>query len=744
MALKIRRSFRRTFIKVAAIFLAVFAVVTACLYIWFVNNSKELLIELVKERSAGKLKIELSDVDLDIFSNEVKIHKAVIISANNVNAPITYRVSFRKITLHTNSIWSLLIKRGVEIRQIKLYDPAIEVLNWQKENDSARKNNLSLGTELGKLYNSIQDAIATLKTHSIFIINAKLTLVNKTDAGSSPVIFSNIYFTLKKLNRHKGPKDSYLDSNNVIFSSSNQDITFTDGIHKLLFKKLVLQQGRSIILDSCTIIALPTRAMGNSYNIQFKRLALIGVDFDTLYKTNLIKADSVYCENPVSNINLISSLRDKNAPSKGLPDLEKIIKEFSGNLDLGFVGVKNADIHVNITGRQGRSNVNSGKGNFQMQNLRINPDSSQPITIKSFDMLIKGYLLYNADSSCNYSFDSIRFANNKLLLNNFSLHTASGIHTIRNYRDYSMPYFELLNLDWPELIFKQNLKATEAVLHDPTINFIKSTKISSLKKSLIFNSRHTFDDFMEIERLKIINGKINIEWGSNNFLKLQGLNVSLLPNDLKSYTDIKLQTNVESLFFSSGYFKMGNVNARLENVLFNANDQVHAEEVFINSSPGIDSKINDVSIKNIFTEPGGNIVIDGLAWQQGDILVSAAGHTESKKKPTSFLLKNIWGKQTHVKFISKGNEGKALVEDVQIASLVKNDSGQILLTGFKLKGKEINFFNSFTKINSENFSLSDNSQEFSKVTLRRINKSGEIDIATPYTTSRNLYQFFFC
>ena len=327
----------------------------ACLYIWFVNNSKELLIELVKERSAGKLKIELSDVDLDIFSNEVKIHKAVIISANNVNAPITYRVSFRKITLHTNSIWSLFIKRGVEIRQIKLYDPAIEVLNWQKENDSARKNNLSLGTELGKLYNSIQDAIATLKTHSIFIINAKLTLVNKTDTGSSPVIFSNIYFTLKKLNRHKGPKDSYLDSNNVIFSSSNQDITFTDGIHKLLFKKLVLQRGRSIILDSCTIIALPTRAMGNSYNIQFKRLALIGVDFDTLYKTNLIKADSVYCENPVSNINLISSLRDKNAPcSKGLPDLEKIIKEFSGNLDLGFVGVKNADIHVNITGTTGK------------------------------------------------------------------------------------------------------------------------------------------------------------------------------------------------------------------------------------------------------------------------------------------------------------------------------------------------------------------------------------------------------
>ena len=100
----------------------------------------------------------------------------------------------------------------------------------------------------------------------------------------------------------------YLDNNNIIFSSSNQDISLTDGIHKLQFKKLVVQQARSIILDSCTIIALPTQTSGNSYNIHFKRLALIGVDFDTLYKTNLIKADSVYCENPVSNINLNSNL----------------------------------------------------------------------------------------------------------------------------------------------------------------------------------------------------------------------------------------------------------------------------------------------------------------------------------------------------------------------------------------------------------------------------------------------------
>ena len=40
---------------------------------------------------------------------------------------------------------------------------------------------------------------------------------------------------------------------------------------------------------------------------------------------------------------------------------------------------------------------------------------------------------------------------------------------------------------------------------------------------------------MEIGRLKIINGKINIKWGNYNFLKLQGFNLSILPNNFKSY-----------------------------------------------------------------------------------------------------------------------------------------------------------------------------------------------------------------
>ena len=83
----------------------------------------------------------------------------------------------------------VLVIKELLNRQIKLYDPAIEVFNLHKDSASSSNNNLSLGMELGKLYNSIEDAIVALNTHSISIINAKLILVIKPTPAKGRLFF---------------------------------------------------------------------------------------------------------------------------------------------------------------------------------------------------------------------------------------------------------------------------------------------------------------------------------------------------------------------------------------------------------------------------------------------------------------------------------------------------------------------------------------------------------------------------
>ena len=111
-------------------------------------------------------------------------------------------------------------------------------------------------------------------------------------------------------------------------------------------------------------------------------MVLTGVDFVALSTKNVIKADTVYCENPFFDFNLHRS--DAVVKKSETPDPDKIIRELTGNLNLGYVGVKNAGIHFDIYGKTKRSFFNSYKDNFEMEGFRINPNSAQPVTLKAF------------------------------------------------------------------------------------------------------------------------------------------------------------------------------------------------------------------------------------------------------------------------------------------------------------------------------------------------------------------------
>ena len=178
MTTKSRRPFRKKFIRVAIILFTVFILALSAGYIWFVHNSKSILIQLFNERSGGRLKLKLAEATFDFINSDVNIREANITSTDRDNGPNRYQVSFRKIKLHTNSIWSLLFRRSLEIKEIKAYDPVINVYNNHPKNNTDSTNQLSIGAELGKIYNSIEEGISALHTHSIYVINATLILNN--------------------------------------------------------------------------------------------------------------------------------------------------------------------------------------------------------------------------------------------------------------------------------------------------------------------------------------------------------------------------------------------------------------------------------------------------------------------------------------------------------------------------------------------------------------------------------------
>src|SRR5215213_2144052 len=374
------KSRRRKLIKVSLITLGVCALVVLGLHIWFVNNARNLIKNIVYERSHGKLKLELSHISFDFFSNKLQVREASLVSTDSITQATTYRIAFRKLTLKTGSFWSLLFHNKLLLDSIKLHDPDIVVTQWRKDTTSAiAKDELSISQEMGKLYNSLLDGLDAFGIRRIVINNAKLSLVNKMKPATEPVTISNIYFNLVRTARGKVKRDEFIDNEQTVdLETTHQDVALPGGRHRLAFKSFNLHLfNKRIELDSCTVTAIAKDSLKSSYKIFFNKLLLVGVDFDAMYRHNLIKADSVYCENPLFDINLVTA--GISTPKKERPDPEKIIHELTGDLDLAFVGVKDAGIHIDITGKKKRSLFNSNKDDFEMHGLRINSDSSQPV-----------------------------------------------------------------------------------------------------------------------------------------------------------------------------------------------------------------------------------------------------------------------------------------------------------------------------------------------------------------------------
>jgi hypothetical protein len=557
-------------------------IIILALQLWYVHTAHSVLKEYISEQSHGKIRLELSQLDLNLLSKRLQIKEADLVSTDSLNEPISYHVTFKQLSLKVGSVWKLLFQKKLLLDSIKLNDPVIQVIQWRKDTAQvAIKDELSIPQEMGKFYNSLLSALDEFSVGRVIIDNAKISLINKMKPGSEPVTVSNIFFDLRRSATRKGNKYIYLKNKQAVeLKTSYQNIAL-GGRHSLSFKSFHLQLFRERIdLDSCTVTAISTDRSKSSYKIFFKKLSLTGVDFNAMSAKNVIKADSVFCDNPMFDINLHRSEAVKKKTQ--IPDADEIIRELTGNLNLAFVGVRNAGIHFDIYGRTKRSFFNSNKDNFQINGFRVNPDSSHPVSIDRFDMTLRDYHLSNEDSSSTFSFDSLHFLNSKVAMNNFAIRSRPGTNKIRNEIDIIVPYFELSQLDWYQLIFEQNMVAREAVLNNPIINFKRRKAGGGGKKLNIFAALQNLDSVVALDNVTVVNGKMNMQFGPATSFNLQDLNFNVYSNKLLRSTDKEdLRSAVKHLSFSKGVLQLKDVTAQLQNARLTGDNLMYANQVAI-------------------------------------------------------------------------------------------------------------------------------------------------------------------
>lgn len=721
--------------RISLIVLGLIVIALIAFHFWFINHAKSLLEDTVWERSEGKLKLRIEKLGYDYLSREMKIRKAVFFSTDTATANTAYRFSVREISLRLKGILPLVVDKKLLIDSMHLQSPEIIVTTLRLSKDTTRKESrdVSLPYELGKVYHSIQDALRVLQVNRFHFNDGKFTLVNKATEGQQPLNITNIDFQIENLqvdtSRYTG-QEKILFSDNVILNSHSQDIVFPDGRHRLAFSQFRINLRKKLVeFDSCTISAEPTDSSSSSFRVFFDTLKLTNIDFDTLYRAEVIKADSVYCLNPQFNLEVDAG--KKKGSKKPLPKLENIVQQLTGDLLLGFVVVENASFNIKtIKDGQPNSFVFSNN-NFEMQGLSVAHDAPKLIRVRSFAMAIRNYENFIKDSTYSIKFDSVRFRDDQIILSRFLF---NKLDNGRILNTFSVPEFRLEGLSWDDLVFEKKLKARSATMYQPHINY--TARNSPRKKQSIFESLGAVNEYMDLEQLDIIEGAIDLKLRNNLRLEMENATLSVKSQSLLSSTRLAgIKNSLIRLDFDHGKIQAGNTLIELMGILYKGeNGQFGAKKILVsNKQKGINTELDDVAVgKMTVDERTGSILAENISWARGNISFASLGSPGGQDPEQVIDLKNIRGGPTEITGKVGETNLHTTLNELSVEQFYKDPVNKIRITGLETSGRDMKIKSTNLDLTTADYSFKDrSSSSFRQVAFNTNNSRHEAAVRIP-------------
>ncbi len=732
--------FVKKILKITGSLLGILVIFLVCFHFWFKAHAKNLIEDMVESKSNGKVKLKIEKLHFNYFNRKIELEKAVFFNTDTLSGTTAYHFKVDKMLMQVKAILPLVFKNQILIDSLTLLNPHIEVTRLRAaiKPDKKIKTDVSIPEEMGKVYSSIQDALQILKVKRFQIDDGSFTLLNKIDPSQLPLTVTNIHFHIDNLQVDSAKltgNEKLLFSENVVFRSTNQHIIFPDGRHSLSFSQFRINLKNKLVeFDSCTIAATRGDSAAATFNVFFDALMLTNIDFDTLYKSEVIKADSVYCVNPKFNLEVVAG--KKKGSKKPPPKLENIIQQLTGNMQLGYVVVSNADFNIKRVKDGVPSSFTFSNNNFEMQGLNVDQDAAKPITVKNFAMAIRNYENFIKDSSSSISFDSVLFKDDHITLSNFIFNKLDHGKILSTF---SIPQFSLRGLSWDDLVFERKLKAEQAIMLNPHINFTATaSKTQKQGRQNIFQSLGTINEFMDLQQLDIVDGTIDLKLKNNLRVQLEKATVSVKSQSLlesKKFAGIK--NSLTQLKFEEGIIHAGKMDIEMHNIRYlGQSGEFGASNINLrNKEKNMAASLQDVTIKKMLVdEITGDVYAEGVSWQKADVKMNGAGN-KKKGGGSTILLKDVQGSNTSISGIFNGKAMSTKLNRVSFTELEKQADGKLNLTGLDVNGQQLKVKDNNLNLSVASYDVTDNKiSSFRQIIYKASNGKMTADISIPALT----------
>jgi hypothetical protein len=731
------RRIGKKFLKTAAWIVGSFVALLVAFHFWFVYHAEEILQDMVASRSNGKIHLRVDNFKFNWFSKKMVLENAVFYTTDSAKSGTAHRFAVRKINLKVKAVYPMVFENRIFIQTLSLKEPDIVVtrIHSLNKDTTSRKKEVSIPEEMGRIYNSIQDALSVLQVKKFEIEDASFTLINRMTPDELPLHITHIDFHIDNLivdtSKFTG-KEKILFSDNIVLKSRDQDILFPDGRHRLSYRKFRINIEKRIVeFDSCTIAAVRRDSASNEFSIYFDELVMTNIDFDTLYRSEVIKADSVYCMNPkiLLNVNLDKRQASKRAP----PKLDQLIRQLTGDMLLNFVVVNNASFDINTVRNGHPSSFSSKNNNFEIQGLSIDKELERPLRVKKFAMAIRNYENFLRDSTYEMQFDSVLFADDKIFLNDFTFRKLQGGKTISHFR---VPRFQMTGLSWDDLLFEQKLTAQQATLYNPKILFTQTPpKQRSNRKKKLFEVLANLNDVVMLEDLNIINGDLDLRLYSGARMKLDRATIAIESRSLLGSSQLSgIRRSVNYIDFSKGFLQIDDITVQLDDIRYTGEkSRLNAGFASIrNKSNTLQATAKDVTMDEILIdEYTGDVSIGGVQWQEAIVKLDALPRNNKNKEGAFISLTDIKGNNTKLNASLGDRRIAANFEKVEAVALLLKPGEAPMIGGLAVAGRDLSIADPRMRLNVSTFDIADRKNATLSDIFYKTTSSDSIQISIP-------------
>ena len=685
----------RTLLEFAAWIFGILLLLLVIFHLWFVHHSEEAIEDLVAWQSNGKMKAEMKKFRIDYFNNEIEIKNLSMFNTDTLKQGVSYRFTTQNFRFKIRSKWDWIFHKELLIDSVFFNSPDIVITRRGVAETDTVKKKLILAEELGNVYKTISQSLSVLKLQRFEITEGKI-LMKDANSNKAPFRLSHIFFSIDKLNMDSANANKFIFSDRVTLRIGGQVILLPDNKSNIAFSELKIDsKDRYINITNPVINIFPSAEQKTSFIGSASKLNITGLDFNVLYKEPLIKMDSVFMQDPTADLQLYADEKNKDDDNKKKISLDSTLRHLQVAVDINHVVVQNGAAEMGLHQAGKTTTFQSKNDNLSIVGIQVNDTATNVLSIGGFNYTIRNYTGYTPDSVYRFRFDSLQFIDNKIILYNFVATTIKE-GKANLIRQYTVPRFEITDMDWLSFIFYNHFKARDAVLYNAVMNLEKNyVAIADAKqrpdKKSIYQILSVLDNLLDLDELKIVNSHFTFKQGNNLHLELQHLNLDVNAHQLteaKSFN--QLMHSVKEVLFDSAIITNSAMDVHIAQSSFNDKEEsLLFKNVLLNTAnKTVAANLNAVELSDFSFDDNG-LEVNGIHWKDGVIHfknIQSTTRINKKINAPAFVLNGIKANNTTVFFDNGNTNAQAFLKTVSANSLSKPVDDVLSIDGLLVAG----------------------------------------------------------